>query len=630
LRKINRFILVLALILPLLTQFGQSSFNVHAEDEGPEEEYIRKTTITVEYTAHEWWLVRWKDDEIKCRFMVDHEGLPTADEVKTWCGATLEKEWLQTRPCNLEDHGGEIKNCPGLYMNYFQSYPSSREVEVVLPLPHVWLALGDCELKTPENTCEKLPSLMFIGEETLANEAIIRIQGTINHEPFSCAGDVCSIPISPTGPNGVEVEFWADSSFGDASEKFTALVRIMPWGDFMAPDGPVGDQQLWYVDVISDQWRGAQPASCTETWEVFPNPGGPSPWLLTPQRPEDLYTTVSFYYLAGMLINSGEVDASLCPNEGMETDITANSCGVQAAYEKVVEWQNRFDEEILITALDTGVPAQLLKNVFSRESQFWPGIYSTYQEAGLGQLTENGADTVLLWNPSFFGQFCPLVLNQERCDLGFGNISADEQAMLRGALVQKVNSTCPECPVGIDMSQANFSVHIFAEGLIANCEQVGKIIRNVTGNDPGKVSSYEDLWRFTLANYNAGSGCLGDAINLAIRRSPFLDWDLVSSYLSAGCMGAIDYVEDISIVQSGLEPTPTSWVQFGTPNPQLTIPTTPNLTPGTPNPNITPTPTSRVTPTPVPTSNGYPANPTPTTSGYPSQHTPVVSQTAYP
>ena len=627
-RKINRFILVLALLLPLLTQLGQSSFNVHAQEDDPEEEYIRKTTITVEYTAHEWWLVRWKDDEITCRFMVDHEGLPTADDVKTWCSAKLEKEWLQTKPCNLEDYGGDIQKCPGLYMNYFQSYPSSREVEVVLPLPHIWLALGDCELKTPENTCENLPSLMFIGEETLANEAIIRIQGTINHEPFSCAGDVCSIPISPTGPNGVEVEFWADSSFGDASEVFTALVRIMPWGNFMAPEGPVGDQQLWYVDVISDQWRGTQPASCTETWQVFPDLGGPSPWLLTPQQPEDLYTTVSFYYLAGMLINSGEVDASLCPNEGMETDITANSCGVQAAYEKVVEWQNRFDEEIFITTLDTGVPAQLLKNVFSRESQFWPGIYSTYQEAGLGQLTENGADTVLLWNPSFFSQFCPLVLGQDRCDLGFGNIKSDEQAMLRGALVQKVNSTCPECPVGIDLSQANFSVHIFAEGLIANCEQVGKIIRNVTGNDPGKVSSYEDLWRFTLANYNAGSGCLGDAITQAIRRSPVLDWDLVSSFLSAGCMGAIDYVEDISIVQSGLEPTPTSWVQFGTPNPLATLPATPQLTPGST--NTTPLPTSRVTPTPVPTSSGYPANSTPTTSGYPSQPTPVVSQTAYP
>ena len=90
--------------------------------------------------------------------------------------------------------------------------------------------------------------------------------------------------------------------------------------------------------------------------------------------------------------------------------------------------------------------------------------------------------------------------------------------MLRGALVQKVNSTCPECAVGIDLSQANFSVKIFAEGMVANCEQVGRIIRNVTGKDPGQVSNFEDSWRFTLVNYNAGPGCLSDAIYLAYRR----------------------------------------------------------------------------------------------------------------
>ena len=82
----RRIFLVLAafgLIVGLLTQLGQLSSTVYAEDPDPtEEEYIRKTTINVEYVAHEWWLVRWKDDEITCRFLVEHEGWPTADEVK--------------------------------------------------------------------------------------------------------------------------------------------------------------------------------------------------------------------------------------------------------------------------------------------------------------------------------------------------------------------------------------------------------------------------------------------------------------------------------------------------------------------------------------------------------------------
>jgi len=630
LRKTLKLIFVLALILPLLSQFLQGSGVVRAEEEDPPEEYIRKTIITVDYTAHEWWLVRWKNDDITCRFLVDHEGLPTADEVNTWCGASLEKEWAKTNPCTYEVNGGDTHQCPGLYMNYFQSYPSQREVEVELPLPQVWLALADCELSAPQNTCKNLPSLKFIGEEPLANETIIRIQGSIDGEPFSCPGDVCSIPLKPTSSTGVKVEFWADSSFGDASIMYSAMVRLMPWGDFMAPDGTASDTQLWYVDVLSTQWRGVQPASCTETWQVFPDIGGPPPWLLTPDQPEDLYTTISFYYLAGMLISSGEVDAHECPNNGMATEQTANACGIQAAYQQVVDWQNYFDQQIFDTAIETGVPAQLLKNVFSRESQFWPGIYSTYREAGFGQLTENGADTVLLWNPSFFSQFCPLVLAQDRCNLGFGNLGSEEHAMLRGALVRKVNSTCPECPVGIDMSQANFSVRIFGEGMLANCEQVGRIIRNYTNQDPGQVSNFEDLWRFTLVNYNAGPGCLSDAINKAYRTHAYLDWDTVSSYLSEGCRGALDYVEDISLAKSGLEPTPTSWVQFGTPSePELTVITLPpNRTPSPTQPGSSSSPTPQKTPNPTSTPGaGYPPQPTPTTGGYPGANTPAPQPT---
>jgi hypothetical protein len=613
LRRVLLLILMIGITVGLLSQFGLWSSIVRAEGDDPEEEeYIRKTNLTVEYIAHEWWLVRWADDEITCRFLVEHEGLPTIDEVKTWCGADLEKQWAKTQPCDLTESGGDVSQCPGLYLNFFQTYPGQREIEVELPLPQIWLAITGCELKSPENTCTSLPNLMFIGEEPLANENIIRIQGKINGEPFSCAGEQCAVPLKPTGTNGVQVEFWADSSFGDSSETYSALVRVQPWGDFMSPEGTANDQQLYYVDVLSSQWRGTQPASCTETWQVFPDVGGPPPWLLTPENSGELYTSVSFYYLAGMLINSGEVDGSVCPNGGMETEFTANACGVQEAYDKVIAWQNSFDEEIFTTANESGVPAQLLKNVFSRESQFWPGIYQTYLEAGLGQLTENGADTVLLWNPSFFSQFCPLVLGQDRCDLGFGNLEDDEQAMLRGALVRKVNSSCPECPVGIDLSQANFSVGIFAEGMLANCEQVGRVIRNVTGKDPGQVSNFVDLWRFTLVNYNAGPGCLSRAISLAYQRNGYLTWENVSANLEEACQGAIDYVEDISIVASGLEPTPTSWVQFATPSEAEA--------------QFTPTPQSQFTPQPTATSGGVPVA-TATPSGYPAPGTPVPQPT---
>jgi hypothetical protein len=335
-----------------------------------------------------------------------------------------------------------------------------------------------------------------------------------------------------------------------------------------------------------------------------------------------------------MLIQSGQVDASLCPDQGLNRNLIANACGVQEAYTEVVDWQNSFNVEIMDAARESGVPAQLLKNVFSRESQFWPGIYKNYREAGFGQLTENGADTVLLWNPSFFHQFCPLVLSQERCDLGFGNISKDEQAMLRGALVTKVNSTCPDCPVGIDLSQANFSVRIFAEGLIANCEQVGMIIRNTTSRDPGQVSNFEDLWRFTLVNYNAGSGCLSNAMLLAYRQYGYLTWENVSSKLEPACSKAIEYVDDITFIASGLGPTPTSWVQFSTPNSaQLTsmaqmATATPTFF--LPEPTQTPIPTLlQGTPQPTATLGNYPV-PTTGESGYPGGSTPTPTNSDYP
>ncbi len=80
----------------------------------------------------------------------------------------------------------------------------------------------------------------------------------------------------------------------------------------------------------------------------------------------------------------------------------------------------------------------------------------------------------------------PLVLDTEVCQRGFGNLDQAEQEMLRGALVQKVNAACPDCPLGIDLTQANFSISIFARSLLANCEQVGQIIFNTTRQKPAR------------------------------------------------------------------------------------------------------------------------------------------------
>jgi hypothetical protein len=483
--------------------------------------------------------------------------------------------------------------------------PGEREIEIDLQPPEVIIDIANCDPQPPENRCNTLPSLQFTGVEPLPNEHIINIQGYIGSEPFNCEGNECTVPLPATGLTGLPVSFWAESSFGDSSETFTAQIRVIPWGDFVAPDAQTTDAPQWYVDIISTQYMGEIESTCSQIWSSFPPVGGAPAWLASPDHPDGLVSTTPYYYLAASLINQGVVNASACSDGGLQSDQIASQCGLEAAREEINIWQNQFDSEIIQVAQDTGVPAQLLKNIFSRESQFWPGTSANYYEAGLGHLSDLGADTVLLWNPSFFNQFCPLVLDTEVCQRGFGNLDQAEQEMLRGALVQKVNAACPECPMGIDLTQANFSISIFARSLLANCEQVGQIIYNTTRQKAGEVSFYEDLWRFTLVNYNAGPGCLTNAIQQAYNSRAPMTWENVSKYLEPACQTSIDYVEDIAFMPGVVTATPTAV-------PTETGPQAP-----------TPQPAATATPTPVPT-------PTPTQDSYPLDDYQVPTESYYP
>jgi len=540
--------------LPALAQQGIDATPI------PEGQLPRKTKITISYTSYRWWLIRYSNDWIECSFPIEHDGLPTGDDIESNCTEKFYDEWLTSKPCDL----GKVDSynqCPGFYLHQVSATQGERQIEVELPSSSVWVSIANCNPDPVDGRCTTLPALQLTGEEPLPNESIISIQGTLGGEPFSCASATCSLPISPTGNDGIVAEFWADSSFGDSTAHYTARLRLIPWGDFMNPEDRSNDPNRWYVDILSSQYQGSELATCSDTWQVFPDLGGPPEWLSSPEDSTDLQSDISYYYLAGSLITYGISDASACLDGGLQAPNIASACGVEAARPQLQEWQNRFDGEILQAAQDTGVPARLLKNIFSRESQIWPGIYKTYKEAGLGQLTDNGADTILLWSPDFFAQFCPLVLNQAYCNLGWGNLGEAEQNLLRGALVNKVNASCPDCPAGIDLSEAGYSVHVFAEGLLANCEQVGRIITNTTGYTPGQVASFEDLWRFTLVNYNAGAGCLSNAIQSAWLTNRALDWLSVSSYLEPACQGAIGYVEDISHSLKP-SPTPTTWLPF--------------------------------------------------------------------
>ena len=500
----------------------------------------RVAVVTVDYTKYFWWMIEWDQSDVICKLDVDHEGMPTPSDVYADCDQNIYTKWVAQKPCIEQD----TKLCAGFYVVKVGSAPAKKDVSTKLAPPIVQVTLENCDPVYTSSTsiCELAPVLVLTGAEPLQDYKITGIEGLYDNQPFKC-DPVCRLKLPVTAKDGITIKFWAYSSYGDSSETFTAQVRSAKT-DEGNPDQPA----FWYVDVLSDQWAGVPLASCVRDWGALPPIGGPPNWLSTPTQSEKLGTDVPYSYLAANLIHAGSVDASSCTNDGVLPDGGASACGMEVARPAVTAWQNQFDELILKVAKDSGVPAHLLKNLFAKESQFWPGA-GAKSDVGLGQLTEQGADTTLMWNPPFFSQFCPLITDSSNCKNGYLGMNDKQKEYTRQSLINAVNANCDNCPLGIDVKRANFSVSVFAQTLLANCGQAGQLVKNFTKTAAGKSASYEDLWKLTLVNYNAGSGCLGDALDTTIIAKQDLTWENISTHFSPACVGAVDYVNTISAAQ---------------------------------------------------------------------------------
>jgi hypothetical protein len=521
-------ILIVFIVLSSVAFFALLPVSAQGEQPiGPD----RYSVQVQETTIYDWWLTNWTDNKVVCSLHLEHEGLPSSKEILNTCGSELYTHWVRTPICKEDE---DTPTCQGYYLAFAGSRLVQRNVGISLPPPMVWLSLDGC---TPINStfrCDELPTLILEGEEPLNGYVITSLSGRKDGVAFTCDA-TCQLDLLPTTSDGTYLEFWANSSYGDTSKLFNARIRIAASDDL--------NEKYWYVDLISSQWREPSLAACSQTWNVFPPVGGPPPWLGTPQISEDLATNIPYEFLAMNLIKHGIVDASGCLDGGFLSDGSLNSCGLDASRDSVNDWQNRFNESIFSAAQVTGIPAQLIKNLFARESQFWPEATNGHPEAGLGQMTNAGADSTFLWNPIFFEQFCPSILPSDSCKKGYSNLTSIQRAELRNNLVDEA---CPDCPLGIDLDKAEKSVQVFAETMLANCAQTGMVVELNDQKHKGTTVSYEDFWKFSLVNYNAGPGCLGLAVDQTNRLNEKVDWSHVSSHLTPACSGALDYVMDIS------------------------------------------------------------------------------------
>ncbi|MBI5945397.1 MAG: S8 family serine peptidase [Chloroflexi bacterium] len=316
-------------------------------------------------------------------------------------------------------------------------------------------------------------------------------------------------------------------------------------------------------------------------------------FLETPSTAAGLQTNRPLGYLAGKLIAAGYVDVSSCNGSALLANGYANPCGLTAAQPYLFVWQNRFDTLILKSAVEEQIPAIMFKNLLIQESQMWPqASRHVPPEYGLGQLTENGTDTLLMWNNNFFKKICNQSLEKEKCKKDYLSISASERAILRGATLIEVRADCSNCAGKIDIKIAEKSVAVFGAALKANFRQVDQIAKNLTGRAAVSQMEAVEVWKLAAANYHAGPGCTSSAMRATLKDKKPLRWKNISKNFQAGCESAVDYVERMTITDGDVSLPTASQIESAA-----------RVIFGLPDLTLTPVPAS-VTPTVDPVSTG--------------------------
>lgn len=456
-----------------------------AADGGPGQRTIYKDEPCKLYY---WDLMDWDGQISVCRFVLYNQGPPTASEVRAFCGSDLSEAWFETAQVSPDNGAPDTGFYTLLNKVEFSTCKTASHLPPVKVTHHI--------------TGNKL---IISASEPIQGAEVISISGYYGQHPFECNDNSCEVTIIPTDGRGVKVWYQVIST---ASEDPTARQ------DLYIRYQPPADPEL----VDQDHGSAAQ-----QIWGSF-IPQDPPAWLGSAE-PSD----VGYAYLAGKLISSGQVDASQCGSGGLLFNGYADICGLSAARPMLRIYQNKYNDPINQAAAAEQIPGQLIKSIIAAESQFWgpDQIKFAAGETGLGHLTHNGADTLLLWHGEHYQQICQPMFGPE-CDFGYTRLDGWQRAALQNIVMEDPG------------------ILTIARALVASAGQAGAVIEDITGQRPGAVLSHQDLWRAAVLNYHAGPGCLGAALREAKSAGYQLGWGSIGATLELYCPGAASYVETVT------------------------------------------------------------------------------------
>ena len=388
------------------------------------------------------------------------------------------------------------------------------------------------------------PYVVLTAFASIARAESVFLRGYVNSLEFICTETPCAVDLDGSS----RLVFRAFTGSGEASDEVIASISVSsePQGYLVSIDSV--SQFTSFVDTCSIAWNLRDEENAR--WDSFV------------QFPYQLNTKKTLHTLARNLILNGIVDASSCQYGGLNVGLDwPTGCGLETAFSTMIEWQNQFDDYIWLASKDQGVPPKVLKSLIELESQFWPGNSRFYlDEFGLGQINQLGVDVLLRNDPSVYQKVCPTVLAD--CAIPYVSLEPSQRALIRGALVQSVDATCPTCQYGLDIDKAKDSISLIASLLRANCRQVDNILRipykpdedvdaatataavatvAAGGTLPG--ADYEDYWRFTFLAYHSGISCFQTAVDGTRKAGEPVVWDNLEKHLD--CKGGDDYVNGL-------------------------------------------------------------------------------------